>query len=572
MYDSFLYVLQVNGALLVFYLCYRLSFTRDTFLKIRRCFLWGVFLISFVYPLISLEAWLERQPELPVAVVNYAQLFSVVAFVPSEEVSWFTWQNILLFVWGGGVGLLALRLVAQLVVIGRLTWKGKRVEWEGQRLIVLPKDMPPFSFLTWVFVNPAAYEKKELQEILIHERTHVCQWHSLDIVLGEVVCMLCWPNPVVWLFRKEIRQNLEFLADKEVIAAGYDRKHYQYHLLRLSRELTAVPIVNNFNVTPLKKRIIMMNKKQTSGRGLWKYALLLPVTGLLIVAGNARVIADTASHSGSIAVEKQQASIQGKVVDENGQSLPGVTVVVKGTSVGTMTDRNGNFVLKGYETAELIFSYVGRKTQQITCTSGSELRKIVMPADQWVMDGIVVVGYSCDRNPSEEEKEIFVPVEEMPVFAKGRFQDYLARSVKYPAKALEKGIEGRVDVSFVVSKTGKVTQVKVVQSVDESLDREAVRVISAMPDWIPGKQRGVAVDVPCTLPVEFKIDKGKTNSLTNPLIVVDGKKMPASFDLNSLAPEDIESLTVLKDATVTTIYGEAGKNGVIVVKTKKAQE
>lgn len=572
MHDSFLYALQVNGALLVFYLCYRLSFTRDTFLKIRRCFLWGVFLISFVYPLISLEAWLERQPELPVAVVNYAELFSVVAFVPSEEVSWFTWQNILLFVWGGGVGLLALRLVSQLVVIGRLAWKGKRVEWEGRRLIVLPKDMPPFSFLTWVFVNPAAYEKRELQEILIHERTHVCQWHSLDIVLGEVVCMLCWPNPVVWLFRKEIRQNLEFLADKEVIAAGYDRKHYQYHLLQLSRQLIAVPIVNNFNVTPLKKRIIMMNKKQTSGRGLWKYALLLPVTGLLIVAGNARVIADTASHSGSIAVEKQQAMIQGKVVDENEQPLPGVTVVVKGTSVGTMTDRNGNFVLKGYETAELIFSYVGRKTQQITCTSGSEIRRIVMPADQWVMDGIVVVGYSCDRNPSEEEKEIFVPVEEMPVFAKGRFQDYLARSVKYPAKALEKGVEGRVDVSFVVSKTGKVTQVKVVQSVDESLDREAVRVISAMPDWIPGKQRGVAVDVSCTLPVEFKIDKGKTNSLTNPLIVVDGKKMLASFDLNSLAPEDIESLTVLKDATVTTIYGEAGKNGVIVVKTKKAQE
>ncbi|MCQ5178192.1 hypothetical protein NE693_16470, partial [Faecalibacterium prausnitzii] len=82
--------------------------------------------------------------------------------------------------------------------------------------------------------------------------------------LGEILCIFFWFNPVVWLLRKEIRQNLEFLADEQVVNSGYNRKNYQYHLLRLSHQSTAVPIVNNFNVSQLKKRIIMMNKKKTS--------------------------------------------------------------------------------------------------------------------------------------------------------------------------------------------------------------------------------------------------------------------------------------------------------------------
>ena len=117
------------------------------------------------------------------------------------------------------------------------------------------------------------------------------------MLLGEILCIFFWFNPVVWLLRKEIRQNLEFLADEQVVNSGYNRKNYQYHLLRLSHQSTAVPIVNNFNVSQLKKRIIMMNKKKTSRIGLLKYAFLLPVTGLLILAGNARAVTDLASHT-----------------------------------------------------------------------------------------------------------------------------------------------------------------------------------------------------------------------------------------------------------------------------------
>ena len=94
--------------------------------------------------------------------------------------------------------------------------------------------MAPFSFFHWVFLNPEDYSDRERKEILTHEKTHVEQWHSVDMLLGEVLCILFWFNPFVWLLRRDIRQNLEFLADRKVVESGYDRKNYQYHLLRLS--------------------------------------------------------------------------------------------------------------------------------------------------------------------------------------------------------------------------------------------------------------------------------------------------------------------------------------------------
>ena len=115
-------------------------------------------------------------------------------------------------------------------------------------------------------------------------------------------------------------------------------------------------------------------------------------------------------------------------------------------------------------------------------------------------------GYAkAGQNATSKEGEIFTAVEEMPVFKEGNVLAYMARMVKYPVRAQEKGIQGKVIVSFVIDKAGRVTDPQVVRSVDQDLDREALRVVKALPDWIPGKQRGVAVDVFYTLPIEFRL-------------------------------------------------------------------
>lgn len=293
MKDFYIYILQVNIGLIVFYAFYRILFAGDTFLQLRRFLLVFVILLSFFYPLVSLTEWLEKREVLQVVVANYSELFAGEGvFVEQVETSLFTINNILPVIWLVGSVFLLFRLFIQIYSIYRLKINGSKRVALGTNIFVLKDKTLPFSFFGWIFICPDDYDEEQFQEIIIHEKAHANQWHSLDVLAGEILCVFFWFNPAVWLLRFEIRQNLEFLADKDVIVSGYDRKNYQYHLLRLSYQPTAVSIINNFNVSQLKKRILMMNKKKNSKLGLTKYALLFPITGLLILFSNAHVVAE----------------------------------------------------------------------------------------------------------------------------------------------------------------------------------------------------------------------------------------------------------------------------------------
>lgn len=117
----------------------------------------------------------------------------------------------------------------------------------------------------WIFINPERHKGDEIEEIMMHELTHCQQLHSIDIIFAELFCVVFWFNPFVWLLKREVRLNLEYLADNSVLANGKDNKEYQYHLLRLTYRKNVATISNNFNVLPIKKRIKMMNKKETKG-------------------------------------------------------------------------------------------------------------------------------------------------------------------------------------------------------------------------------------------------------------------------------------------------------------------
>lgn len=605
----YVYILQVNVGLIVFYLLYRFLFSRDTFLQARRLFLLTVLGLAFLYPVIDFSDWNSGQTVLQTAMAGYAILVNEAAavIVPEPEGVVFSWQNILLLLWGIGSALLLIGGLVQMGVVFRMAIQGKRQNCQGIEVIALKRQTTPFSFFKWIFVNPVFYEEEGLAEIIAHEKVHVREWHSVDTILSKMLCICFWFNPFVWLLQKEICQNLEFLADKKVIDSGYNRKNYQYHLLRLSTQPSRFSIVNNFNISPLKKRIIMMNKQKTSKIGLIKYAMLLPVTGLLILSGNGRAVAEmtekafmsktvtgvvSAAQSDQVEnIRKAGEMIEGKVVDENGKPIRGVSVIVKGTNVGTVSMEDGSYAIKGFEKATLVFSYVGKETLEVTAESGVKKRaNVTLAKKPMKLEEVVVVGYGYDEATKPKSEEIFVVVEEVPQFSEGEPVRFIAKNIKYPARAAEQGVEGRVMVSFVVNKEGKVTEPKVVKSVHPLLDREAMRVIQNMPDWKPGKQRGVPVDVEFTLPVEFHLQKNPDVSTkedpsllkvtlredqaipANVLYVIDGKKMPKSFKIDDLKPADIESLTVLKDKNATAEYGEDGRHGVIVITMKKADK
>ena len=623
-----MYVLQVNVGLLVFYLLYRGLLARDTFLGMRRLYWWAAWVLAFLYPLVELGVWGRTETPLQVVMADYAEAMTVVvsAVAPEEAATW-SWQDGLALLWAAGASALLLRMLVQLAVVCRLARRGRKVEWHGVRVLAVEGDNVPFSFFRWIFVQPGNHSEGELEEILAHEQAHVCQWHSLDVVVSELLCCLFWFNPAVWLAKRCVRQNLEFLADRAVVHSGFDRKNYQYHLLRLSYGVNIGQIVNNFNVSPLKKRIMMMNKKKSRHAGALKYALLLPVAGLLVLSANAEAVAETAENVvAHWTADEGPVRMTGVVVDENGKPLPGVTVVIKGSMLVVATDAEGRFEIVSPEDKTLVFTYVGRKTQEVAFDAGTTDIKVVMPVEDVELNPLVaadvesILNQAADSTKDEVvsvwQDEFFKVVEDMPQFTDGNIFDYLAQHVRYPEEAEKNGIGGMVYVQFVIDTTGKVVEPKVIKSVSPELDAEALRVVSEMPAWKPGMQRGKPVRVSFTLPVIFKLptpegaapdDKVQVstmvadsicimgNSVTGsgnpkgqayecmlselrskiketPLIFVGTQQQEAGFDLASLDPQMVEHVMLCWGTRVTYMDGQKLDNQtVVMVKMKEGK-
>jgi hypothetical protein len=133
-------------------------------------------------------------------------------------------------------------------------------------------------------LNPQLYTSTQLEQIIRHERVHTKQWHSLDVLVVELLAALFWFHPVVYLLKREVKLNLEYIADEQVLLEGADRKAYQYHLLRMSAPATRLPAVTYFNFSYLKSRIHRMNMTPSTRRVVWRYGVLLPVILLLLLA------------------------------------------------------------------------------------------------------------------------------------------------------------------------------------------------------------------------------------------------------------------------------------------------
>ena len=535
------YFLKVNVAIVLFYAFYRLFFYKDTFFGWRRTALLCFFAVSAAVPLLNIQTWITEQEPM----VAMADLYASVVLpelTVGTEVAPTDWKSILSeyanIAYWGIVALLMIRLIMQLAGIIRLTCRCRKIQIGNTSIHLLPKADGPFSFFHWIFIHPSSHTEEEFNEILTHEQTHARQWHSIDVIISELVCIFCWCNPFAWLMKREIRTNLEYMADARVLENGYDSKTYQYHLLGLSHQKAAATIYNSFNVLPLKKRIKMMNKKRTKEIGRTKYLMFLPLAALLMIVSNIETVARTTK---KIAVEVIEAvdpqteqpapevqdpqvapqpeqdtktvTYKGKVVDKDGKPIQGVKILSVPNSTPTegTTQADGSFEFKASPKAKLLFLYQdGNKKKGISFTDErlpkeNKTNWTIVYNEKW--------NEVMQSDPGTPDNPIFEVVEHMPEFTGGgmpALMEYLSKNIKYPEAAMKKGIQGRGIVQFVVEKDGSITNVKILRSVDPELDKEAVRVVSAMPKWKPGTQRGEAVRVRFTVPVMFRLTEDKT--------------------------------------------------------------
>jgi TonB family protein len=632
-----LYLLKSVVWLSSFTLIFFLFLRNERFFFLNRIFLMTGIISSFVFPLLTLHY-----------AVNIPVPGNIQSGDPVMTISPEASYNTLL---DGGILLFALYLCGVLFVASLIIKKSRSllqtirkaeiIISHEVKLIRTPDYDTAFSFFSYVFVNPSVTDI-ETKEIVNHELAHIRQKHWIDLVLVELLCVLQWFNPLIWIYIRFIRQNHEYLADEVALQHTSDPAVYRATLLNQIVGTPVVSLANSFNYSLNKKRFNMMKNIITSPYRKMKIFLILPVCAIVLYAfakpeyRYTSVKGSPETKNPVLAIQNQV--VKGIIVQEDGTPLPGASVLVKGTTMGTVTDLKGYFALEKLPSdAELVVSFVGFQSKVIKAGKNTSELKIIMiksvinidevkivppppppppakagyevrsdnnevpppPAPAHpinmldkglkpliIIDGkevemdlnklnpnsissinvlkggentnskygekgkngviiittksgttiysgnsdknapVIVTGYatkpdaannegkseSKEGNKDLNEKVVegaFVVVEEMPSFPGGSnaLSEWISSNMKYPVEAAKNNISGQVSVGFTVTWQGKVKDVRVIQPGNPLLDAEAIRVISNMPDWNPGKQGGKPVAVIMRVPINFSNKK-----------------------------------------------------------------
>ena len=665
------YIIKSAFCLALFYLFYRLLLSRETFHRFNRFALLSLLLLSCLIPLCEITLGQPAVMENPLLTMEDLLLMAepvTVVKTAGEEATHFPWREGILLLYVIGIIFFFIRNIWSLACMLRLMMKGYSYKEEGITIIVHRRKIAPFSWMKFIVISEDDL-KENGTEILTHEKAHVKNLHSWDLLVAEICILFQWFNPAAWLLKQELQTIHEYEADESVIKQGIDAKKYQLLLIKKAVGARLYSIANSFNHSSLKKRITMMLKEKSSVWAKLKYLYVLPLAAVTVAAfarpevsneleeisavkvsdltemvktgevkneqravveEAAPAVAPEAGTGNRIAAVKEQTTtvvagtekalaeikVKGVILNaETGKPMPGASIIIKGTSIGTLSDKEGVFSISAEEGSVLGVSYVGRRFQELTVSKNMKGKELVIALERKNVNvgEVVVVGYgepkAADKtkvmevsnvkaqegtvaaskaSKTSDNGDIFVVVEDMPSYPGGMEEcmRFLARNLKYPVEAQKAGTQGRVILSFIVNKDGSISNVEVMRSVSKELDAEAVRVVQSMPKWKPGKQRGQAVDVRFTMPVTFHLqgkDKASESEQTivfpasksnkgivipaegTPLFIVNGMQVDKIDDLN---PDEIQSITVLKDKSATELYGEKGKNGVIVVTLK----
>ena len=508
----FIYILKSSVCLVLFYLFFRLLLSKETFHRFNRMALLGVLFFSLLIPCI--EVTTRHQVEVQQAVLSIEQLLLMAELEATpanvgavQETSAISWVQIVLLVYLAGILFLVCRNIYSLICLFRLVHSGKHEKLEkGVTLVVHNQEIAPFSWMKYIVISRKDLEENG-REILIHEMAHIHHRHLVDLLVADICIFFQWFNPGAWLLKQELQNIHEYEADETVINEGVNAKEYQLLLIKKAVGTRLYSMANSFNHSKLKKRITMMLKEKSNPWARLKYLYVLPLAAIAVTAFARPEISEKMEEISAVKVNDLAEIVQEKVLQD-------------------------------------------------TVKVSKDEKK----------DALVVTGV---KSKEEEEIVIFEVVEQMPEYPGGMsaLQKYL--SEKIAGSPMKGKAGGRVMVGFTVAETGKIKDVRVLQSDEASLNQEAERIVSEMPDWIPGKQRGRPVPVKYTVPIRFGNIRFAENK--QPLIFADGKEI--SMDaMEKLDPSTIESISVLKDSTSIKVYGKRGANGVILVNTQRGSK
>ncbi|MES2544258.1 MAG: M56 family metallopeptidase [Bacteroidota bacterium] len=287
----FIYFLKASALLAAYFLAYHFLLRKETFFTTNRWFLIAGMITSVIIPLLFIKKTIMvEKPKVDLSeMVLYANQTNT--SIPIQETIAIDWSQMALIGYGIISALLLVKILTHLFSLFKLLHKKEVIKKEQFSLVDLNEHIAPFSFFNYIVYNSSFYTKDELQSILQHEKIHSKEKHSVDVLLAKIFCIVFWFNPFMWLYKKAIVQNLEYIADQKAVEQIQDKKVYQKALLKVVSHQNCLSITSHFYQSLIKKRIVMLNKNQSKQRNAWKYALIIPALVTFVIFFQVKVIA-----------------------------------------------------------------------------------------------------------------------------------------------------------------------------------------------------------------------------------------------------------------------------------------
>ncbi len=526
-----LYLIKSTVWLTGFFLIYIAFLRNERFFVLNRIYLVSGILGSILFPLFTWH-YTVIFPVTPTAEVLEPQVLGVATV--SEP---FPIQNLLLYFYLTGALYLLFRLIKQTALVWKVIRNSETHHFNSIKLIRTDRYPASFSFFSFVFVNPSI-DETETNEIVNHEQEHIRQQHWMDLLLFEILRTMHWFNPVSWLYGRLIRQNHEYLADERALQRSSNPAIYRAALLNQMFGGPVISLANSFNYSLNKKRFNMMKQKTYSPIRKLKLLLVLPlIVGVFYAFATPEY--QFVQAAGNTEVSNAQPilkTVKGKVVKEDGTPLRGASIVVKNGTNGTLSGENGIFELKVEDDTPLVLSFVGYDSKE------------VKPDFYWqmliVMKTKTIEIEAVGNNPIVDED---IANTKAIVFVDGE------ETTKYELSRINPNKIDRVEVlkdKKAIEKYGKK-------------GKDGVILVTLKKDGTTSGTQSFKVNTD-SHPKFMSFD----GSGKQPFIVIDGV-IAENQNVNDIPYETIESINVLKGESATSIYGEKGKNGVILIKTKK---
>ncbi len=478
------YFIEANIGLCLFLLLYFVFLKKETDFKLTRVLLLFGMVASLLFPLVHFQISGAALPSITQMMPTYLLPQIVIGDHASASRFEFNMVNAILFTYLSGVLILTVLFIVRIMKLVQLIYSSSTYSYYRFVVAESNESKLTFSFFNFIFIGQSSsLSKQEKQQILDHESIHATQWHSADILLLNVMSILFWINPLMLIYKKIFTQLHEFEADSRTVA-NHEVDEYCGFLARAALQSADFPIANHFNQSLTLKRIAMMQTMKTKIKK-WKVAFVATAfpAFFLLVACQEQLMEDlkTVENSSAISLDIP-ADIQARI-DELKKTGKDFAVIE------TTTDE-------------------GKKT--LDKMDVSKISSLSVIKDRPDGRSFIIIernAQNINLALSSSKDKIYTIVETQPEYVGGTvaMREFIASHMLYPDEARQKGIEGTTFISFIVNTEGAISEVQSVKGISPECDAEAIRVIKAMPNWIPGKQDGKTVNVRFVLPIKFAL-------------------------------------------------------------------